>query len=164
MARLTENDFRVRTVRTLAMRVNFQCSNPKCRVQTVSAVYDPDDINGVANIGVAAHIRGAADGPGSKRYDSTQTPEQRRSIENGIWLCQTCSRLIDTDIQRFPVETLYAWKADAEEEARQNIGRRPYSQHDKDIEILEFLRIVLLRSCTLHSGVNSRTGAGIPRF
>ncbi|WP_141399427.1 hypothetical protein [Rhodobacter maris] len=38
------------------------------------------------------------------------TAEERSSIENGIWLCQTCSRLIDTDVSSHPRDTLIEWK------------------------------------------------------
>ncbi len=36
--------------------------------------------------------------------------EQRSSIVNGIWLCQTCSRLIDSDVPSHSVDTLREWK------------------------------------------------------
>ena len=41
---------------------------------------------------------------GGPRYDASMTPEERKSFENGIWLCQSCSKLIDTDITRYPKE------------------------------------------------------------
>jgi len=42
------------------------------------------------------------------------TPEERSSTENGIWLCQTCSRLIDVDLASHPAEQLREWKTLAE--------------------------------------------------
>lgn len=45
------------------------------------------------------------------------TPEERKSFENGIWLCQSCSKLIDTDITRYPKELLQSWKQLAEQTA-----------------------------------------------
>ena len=30
-------------------------------------------------------------------YDESMTTEERKSFDNGIWLCQSCSKLIDTD-------------------------------------------------------------------
>ena len=38
------------------------------------------------------------------------TSELRSSIENGIWLCQSCSRLIDADVPSHPADTLVEWK------------------------------------------------------
>ena len=43
---------------------------------------------------------------GGPRYAASMTPEERKSFENGIWLCQSCSKLIDTDITRYPKELL----------------------------------------------------------
>jgi hypothetical protein len=68
------------------------------------------------SIGVAAHIKGAA--PGSARYDETMQPEQRRAINNGIWMCQADGTLVDRDATRYPEELLRAWKSNAEAEAR----------------------------------------------
>ena len=45
------------------------------------------------------------------------TPEQRSSIENGIWLCQTCSKIIDSDEKKYTVEVLKDWKSKAESRA-----------------------------------------------
>ncbi len=38
----------------------------------------------------------------------------RASAENGIWLCQTCSTLIDKDESKFTKEVLKSWKETAE--------------------------------------------------
>ncbi|TIN74505.1 hypothetical protein [Mesorhizobium sp.] len=35
----------------------------------------------------AAHISAAASGTGARRYRADMTTEQRKSHENGIWLC-----------------------------------------------------------------------------
>jgi hypothetical protein len=51
----------------------------------------------VASIGVAAHIHGASEGPGSRRYRKEMTSEERRHISNAIWLCANHSILIDRD-------------------------------------------------------------------
>lgn len=43
--------------------------------------------------------------------------EERRSVENGIWLCQNCAKLIDNDVGRFTVVVLRDWKAKSEARA-----------------------------------------------
>ena len=43
------------------------------------------------------------------------TSQERKSFENGIWLCQSCSKLIDTDVVRYTKETLLSWKQIAEQ-------------------------------------------------
>lgn len=106
------DDFSARTKEILAKRVNFICSNQDCRRGTTAAATDS---NRIINTGVAAHICAAS--PGGPRYDCTMTAEQRSSIDNGIWLCQTCSTLIDRDVTRYTVEKLHQWKTAAEEKA-----------------------------------------------
>jgi hypothetical protein len=61
---------------------------------------------------VAAHITAASpDGP---RFNAALTAEQRKAPENGIWVCQTCAKLIDNDPIRYSVEKLLDWKANGE--------------------------------------------------
>lgn len=112
------DDFSSDTKKRLASRVSYMCSFPGCPAITIGP--SEDSCDGVSNTGVAAHICAAA--PGGKRYDSTMTPDQRKSIENGIWLCQTHSKLIDTDAETYTVEKLHQWKKDAEERARTAIA------------------------------------------
>lgn len=45
------------------------------------------------------------------------------SIENAIWLCQTCAKLVDNDQERFSADILRAWKVAAEIRAADVIGR-----------------------------------------
>jgi hypothetical protein len=65
------------------------------------------------NFGEAAHITAAS--PNGPRYDPTLTSEQRSSIENGIFLCPTCAKMIDLDPIKYNAEKLRQWKLDAEE-------------------------------------------------
>jgi tetratricopeptide (TPR) repeat protein len=64
------------------------------------------------NVGVAAHITAAS--PGGPRYDRYLTWAQRAAAPNGIWLCQTCAKLIDSDLPRYTVDVLRQWKDRAE--------------------------------------------------
>ena len=38
------------------------------------------------------------------------TSEERKSIENGIWLCSNCSIIIDRDEKKYTAQVLRAWK------------------------------------------------------
>lgn len=100
--------------------VSSICSNPGCRVFTVSA--EAASTGDTASVGTAAHIHAAA--PGGPRYDPNQTREERRGIANALWLCATCARLIDSDVAAHPADLLRKWKAEAEQEARARIGKR----------------------------------------
>jgi hypothetical protein len=51
---------------------------------------------------------------GGPRFNESLTTEQRSALSNGIWLCQSCSKLIDSDVAKFTVEVLNEWKAIAE--------------------------------------------------
>jgi hypothetical protein len=73
------------------------------------------DPTGVINVGVAAHITAAASG--GPRYDPSLTAKERRGAENGIWLCQTCAKLIDSDLSRYTAKLLREWKELAEQAA-----------------------------------------------
>jgi len=74
---------------------------------------------------VAAHITAASEG--GPRYNSELTSSERKSIDNGIWLCQNCATLIDVDPEEHPVHVLKAWKVCAEHEAARALkaGSRP---------------------------------------
>ncbi len=107
----------------LAKRVGYRCSNPECRQATSGPQQDPGKS---LNVGVAAHITAAS--IGGPRYDSRMSPQDRRSAANGIWLCQTCAKLIDNDILRYTTEKLRRWKSQAEHLALRDIeapGRSP---------------------------------------
>jgi hypothetical protein len=106
------DDFNKPTKELLAKRVGYVCSNPECRKHTIGANSDP---NKTTSIGVAAHITAAA--VGGPRYSSLMKEDQRKDASNGIWLCQSCSRLIDVDPKRFSVELLNDWKLNAESES-----------------------------------------------
>ena len=114
------DDFSPQVKRDLAARVNYCCSNPDCRAPTSGPQNTPDK---AVNIGVAAHIAGAARGDGSPRFDPNMTSAQRSDIQNGIWLCQNCAKLIDSDWVRFTSTLLHAWKSQAEADAQKAIGK-----------------------------------------
>jgi len=110
------DDFTKVVIEALAKRVGFICSNPSCEQLTVGPQEEPSR---AITIGVAAHITAAA--PGGPRYDSALSSDERRSITNGIWLCQSCAKLIDSDETRFTVQLLGQWKARAELQALEKI-------------------------------------------
>lgn len=112
----SRDDFSKEIIRALQDRAGNHCSNPRCRCLTSG----PNDLpTKSSRIGVAAHITAAApDGP---RYDASLTPAERSSIQNGIRLCQSCSRLIDTDPTYYPTNILVQWRMTAEQWARKHL-------------------------------------------
>lgn len=106
------DDFSNEVKRTAAARVGYRCSNPRCRKLTSGPGVDPSR---ALSIGVAAHITAAS--PSGPRFDGSLSTEQRSSIDNAIWLCQSCGALVDRDLDRFTVDTLRDWKRRAENAA-----------------------------------------------
>ena len=118
------DEFPKPVIRLLADRVNSICSNPNCRGPTRAPHSSSDK---AINLGNAAHITAASEG--GPRYDSTLTKEERAHFTNGIWLCDPCSRLIDTDPDRFAAELLRDWKRRAEATAAHEVCRpKAYSK------------------------------------
>jgi hypothetical protein len=114
-------DFPENTKEVLARRAGMQCSNPACRQLTSGPQVDPKK---AINIGVAAHLTAAS--AGGARYDANLSPLQRSSIENGIWLCQNCAKLIDNDPNRYTLHLLLKWKELAEQTAHLAVkGEQP---------------------------------------
>lgn len=106
------DEFPPRLKRLLEKRVNGRCSNPNCRKATSGPHQDPEKS---VNVGFAAHITAAR--PRGPRYDAALTNAERSSANNGIWLCGGCAKLVDSDLSRYTVAFLRAWKHDAEQAA-----------------------------------------------
>ena len=113
---MARDDFSTSIKDRLAKRVAYSCSNPACRALTVGP---HTDSHKSVSVGVAAHITAAS--PGGPRFDAALSESERTSIENAIWLCQTCGKLIDSDPARYPVELLRAWKIDSESRVRSQL-------------------------------------------
>lgn len=103
------DDFSKQTKEILAKRVGYRCSNPNCRKITCGPQQNTE---GVVNIGVASHITAAS--KGGPRFDEHLTSEERSAYDNGIWLCQSCSKLIDSDVKKYTIKLLNIWKENAE--------------------------------------------------
>jgi hypothetical protein len=118
MPRIERNrdNFPRAVVTALARRVRDLCSNSACKAPTAGPGSKPDKF---INLGIAAHIAAAA--PGGPRYNPNMSSAERRSAENGIWLCQKCAKLVDSDPEKFPAELLRQWKWQAEQEASAQI-------------------------------------------
>lgn len=129
------DDFTNGTKDLLARRVGMRCSNPNCRQPTCGPkVTSAEHLN----IGVAAHICAAA--PGGPRYDPDMTAEERRSPDNGLWLCQNCGKLVDSDDERYAVDLLGTWRRLSEEAARIAI-EKPWAaprEVSSDVELVTF--------------------------
>lgn len=113
------DEFPARVIEQICKRAGGRCSAPNCRALTTGPAESRS--SGVSNVGVAAHITAAASG--GPRFDPSRTPQERRSIENAIWLCQTHGKLIDDDERRYTVDLLRSWREHAEKRASDELGQ-----------------------------------------
>lgn len=112
-------------IRELRERVGGICSNPDCAKRTLGP--KSSDKSKSIRRGRAAHIAAAA--PGGPRYNAAMSPEQRKSIDNAIWLCTDCADMIDSDPQKYPTSLLKAWKSQTENMASRQLGT-PIPNHN----------------------------------
>lgn len=137
---LNRDDFTKKTIDILAKRVGYICSNPDCKKHTVGPNSDKEK---ATIVGIAAHITAASQG--GPRYNDSLTVDQRKDIDNGIWLCTNCATLIDKDPDEFPISLLDDWKSGAEDLMNQELrGIKPQSPNP-------FLEADLIWSSSLRS-------------
>ena len=131
MKHSSRDDFPEGTKRALAQRVGYLCSNPSCRAHTTGPQANAAKS---ISVGVAAHITAAA--PGGPRFNPQLDDAQRKNATNGIWLCQNCAKLIDSDPAIYTSAHLLGWKAEGELEAKSRIGKtngKTKSRSDRDV-------------------------------
>jgi hypothetical protein len=102
----------------IGLRVGYRCSLPDCNVLTVGPKEGEENYS---NSGKACHI--AAASPGGPRYDASMSSKQRRSADNGIWLCGTHATQIDIEKEIFPTDLLIKLKGDAESRTSRMFGK-----------------------------------------
>lgn len=111
--------------RLLLMRMaGGMCSKPGCSAHTISSNVNQTGHAGIHNV---AHICSAAPGSGAKRYDPDQTEEERKSPENGIWLCANHATMIDSDDENYSVKELRSWKRQALKRSNDLLGQPSFS-------------------------------------
>lgn len=102
------DDFSVEIKTRLSDRAGHRCCFLGCGAPTVGPSQETE--NSVSRIGMACHISAASSGKGSKRYRPSMTSEERSGYGNGIWMCYSHGKLIDTDQTRFSIDILKRWK------------------------------------------------------
>ena len=86
------------------------CNFPGCRKECATEATDTDQ---AALIGDLGHIEASSDqGP---RANPSLTMQERHSHPNLILFCPNHHRLVDSQPNTYPAETLRKWKADVEE-------------------------------------------------
>jgi len=67
---------------------------------------------------------------------------ERQSAMNGIWLCQSCAKLVDSDVSKYTKNKLIEWKRDAEMAAARAIEKRRSPYTDSEGVFLEAERLM----------------------
>lgn len=114
---MARDDFSTKVKESLAKRVALRCSNPNCNAATSGP---HSDATRSVNLGVASHITAAA--RGGPRFDESLTQAERVGIDNGLWLCQRCAKLVDNDSMSYTVLLLRTWKVAAEARALRELN------------------------------------------
>jgi len=128
------DDFDQKTKDILFRRAGAKCSNPICGQETSGPHTDEKK---AINVGVAAHITAAS--VGGPRYDPTLSQEERMSPGNGIWLCQICAKLIDSDEKRYTVDLIRGWRRDAENKALSRVEGRHRTTQNNNLAVFSKL-------------------------
>ena len=101
-------EFSPRTRELTAQRAGFRCSFPNCERVTIGPNKHPDKSS---NIGIAAHIYGAATSGGGPRGTGGLSKRELQSPQNAIWLCSNHASLIDKHRgEDYPPEKLIRYK------------------------------------------------------
>jgi len=111
------DDFTKRTKELLAKRVAWGCSFLGCGINTIGPGHKNSE--DIISLGEAAHIHAAA--PNGPRYEEKMTTEDRKSIDNGVWMCRQHARMIDSDFINYSAATLRQWKIIAEAETYESL-------------------------------------------
>lgn len=101
------------TVRNeLALRAGHRCSFPDCPATTIGPSSETN--SSVSRTGMACHIYAARGEKPARRINTKLSADELRSIDNGIWMCYTHGKLIDTDEATYTPEILLFWRGLAE--------------------------------------------------
>lgn len=101
-------DFKAQTKKIIALRSGYRCAHPECDGRTtVGPAKQPDRYE---DTGKASHIFAASKrGP---RGRGNLSPDEIRSVANGIWLCAQHADQVDINQGKdYPPPVLLGWKA-----------------------------------------------------
>jgi len=105
-----KNDFHQPIKIRLAERAGYKCCYLGCGQATTGPSKENNN-TGKSNTGNAAHIYSASFGKGARRVPpKTMTTAEIINLKNGVWMCETHARYIDTDETTFTADQLTRWK------------------------------------------------------
>jgi hypothetical protein len=132
------DDFNLSTKKYLAARAGYRCSFLGCGRPTFGP--SEEDDGSTVNAGMACHISAASPGKSARRYLASMLSDERKSIDNGIWMCYTHGKIIDADESRFSIDLLKRWKEIAEKIAQLMVEKN--IEYAEAIKFLEFNNLI----------------------
>lgn len=103
-----KGDFTQATKEKMAKRAGFRCSFPNCGAPTSGP--SAESGSSTSNTGMACHIVAASEGAQARRAEQSWDAKRLSNIKNGIWMCHTHGKLIDSDESTYTVEMLKTWR------------------------------------------------------
>jgi hypothetical protein len=84
--------------------------------------------------------------------------KKEQILDNGIWLCQNCSTLIDKDV-KYSVEVINQWKVQAEDEAFKALQQKNFEDIPKADQIRPYAEAELKWTSTFkrNQGASPKT-------
>lgn len=131
------DNFSAKTKKALAEKAGHVCSYPQCRIKTHAS--NSNTKSSSYDVGQAAHITAAA--PGGPRYDATLTSKERSDESNGIWLCYTHAKLIDSVAHDFSKETLRTWKKQHEKDVNEGRFNAANTKSSRDCRYIQEVKV-----------------------
>lgn len=114
-------DFSKSVKTALAQRAAYICSNPDCRCMTLRL--SGDEASKATYRGRAVAICGAE---GGLRHDASMNSNQRKAIDNAIFLCVKCAETTSRNKgAHYPASLLRQWKEQHKRWVRANLNLRP---------------------------------------
>ena len=124
------HNFSKSIINAIRMRAAFICSNPSCKKMTVGGAVNDEEKT--VCLGVVSHIIAAS--PNGPRSDESVDPNYIKSIDNGIYLCTTCSHKIDKNNGiDYPTTLLHSWKKEHEQWVQENLNKSITEQSSSNI-------------------------------
>ncbi len=146
------DEFTEKTKERLRSRVNGLCSKPDCNISCVAP--KENDPEGLKVVGVAAHICAATEG--GPRFDKNMTQQERKSISNGIWLCQIHAKeidIIDRGKYKITKEDLLLWKNKAEQRSSEELGEKQSLVKNQPFVVDDSEKALFVKTKSFHNSI-----------
>ncbi|WP_444843717.1 hypothetical protein [Duganella caerulea] len=150
--KMTRAEFTPKVWDQIAEMVNYICVMPGCET---SGRFPSQDGSRMISVGVRAHASAAQEG--GPRFKPEWTDEQRKALDNGVYLCATHARQVDVDEAAFPVELMQQWQREKVLQLAASGGKPPrranYNVAESNQKVDDFLALCAKVSANVNQHV-----------